>query len=317
MLRVTVRKERMRINTRTLAITATLLVAGGALTGCTQASEAADACVSPFASGALSKNVTVLGGFGEEPVVTIPQGFSFSDAQAHTVVRAEDRSHAITDRSVAMVNYALVESATGAVLESSQDFTNGQGNDIVLVAPGAEQGVFPGALECAAPGDRLVLTLSSDEAAMYSASLGAPADTALAVLVDVHSVQPVALQGATKQLPSGFPGVVVDETGQPGVVTAPGNTPTTTRVATRIEGEGQQIDAEDLLIGNILQVSWTGDLIENTHVTSPTWLGSEQSGDVPFREHLTGATVGSQVVVITPDDVHGAVVYIVDVLAAV
>lgn len=317
MLRVTVRKERMRINTRTLAITASLLVAGGALTGCTQASEAADTCVSPFSSGALSQNITVLGGFEEEPVVTIPQGFSFADAQAHTVVRADDRSQTITERSVAMVNYALVESATGTVLESSADFTNGQGNDIVLVDPEAEQGVFPGALACAAPGDRLVLTLSSDEAAMYSASIGAPADTALAVLVDVHSVQPVALQGSTKQLPSGFPGVVVDETGQPGVVTAPGNEPQTTRIATRVEGEGAQISADDLLIGNVLQVSWAGDLIENTHTTSPTWLGSEDSDDAPFREYLTGVTIGSQVVIIAPDEAHGAVIYVVDVLAAV
>lgn len=306
----------MRIRTAPVVVAAIALLATGSLTACSQPATT-NACEPTLESGALSKNVTVLGGFGTEPTISIPNDITVPSAQVTTIDAAEDRSGQITEPSVVSMNYALYESSSGGVLEQSEDFTSGQGGDFIPVLDEPGQGSIPDGLLCAAPGDRLVVVFSPEESEMISGSIGAPADTSIIGVVDVHAVTPYNLPGRAKVLPTGFPGVVTNNEGRPGVVVAPGQAPSKTRVATRIEGPGASISEEDRVIANVLTVDWNGTPLSNTWDSTPTMLiNGEDGNNHPVREHLNGQAVGSQVVVITPDAEGTTTVNVVDILAA-
>lgn len=309
----------MRTTTASLATACAALLGAGLLTGCSQTTTHESDCEAPFSSGALSKTVQVLGEFGTSPDVTFPDSVSYEGAQAYIAHRADNRSEEITERSIVTLNYKLIESSTGTVLDESDSFTDGRGHDMVQVDPDAEQSVFPGGLLCAAPGDRVILTLSPEEAESFAGTIDSDEDEQLALIVvtDIHDVRPINNPGKAVNLPSGFPGVVTDDEGQPGIVTAPGAAPTTTRVAERIKGDGEEITAESTLVGNVLSVTWDGRLLENSYAEIPQFLGNAENTDTPVRAHLNGARVGSQVVVITPDEEGSAVISVVDILAAV
>ena len=309
----------------TSTVFATAALTGVALlTGCS-AQASADACEPTFRSGALSEHVSVLGEFGTEPTVNIDESFTYGGAQAQIIHRAADRSEAITGPSVVSLNYMIVESGTNEVMASSASFSNGVGNDLVPVNPGPDQSVFPGGLECAAPGDRVVLTLAPEEVAAITGTHPSASSTAYAFVVDVHDVQPVALDGKARVLPAGFPGVVRDDTGQPGVIATPNDPPSETRAAASIEGDGPEITEDSFVVGNVLQVTWDGwrqtgnqlvrEPIRNTFPTGPVEIGAAEGAQLDMREALNGFTVGSEVVVITPDEEYGATVWVVDILS--
>lgn len=316
----------MRSSQASVAVMATALVGFGLLTGCAQQS-IVDTCTPTYGSGAVSENVTVLGTFGTEPTVSIAEGFTYNSAQAHFLEKAEDRTNAVTSPALVSINYMIVASGTNEVIAQSSSFSNGQGNDVVAVSPGSQQSVFPAGLECAAPGDRLVLTLSPEEVFAITGVANSEEQPAYAIVVDVHNVQPMSVDGRVQTLPAGFPSIVVNEHGQPGVVSTPNDPPTDTRAATRIMGDGAVITDDTYVVANVLQVSWDGwrtsgnrqtrEPIMNTFTSGPVDLGSTEAAQYSIREALTGFTVGSQVVVIVPDEQHGAVVSVVDILAGV
>lgn len=303
------------MRTRFASLSLAAVLSGVMLTGCSSA-PAPDHCEPRLTSGALSSNVQVNGGFDSAPDIKIPQGFTFGNSQVTFTERAADRRQAIQSDSVATVNFALFESASGQIIEQNEGFGTGTGTSFVPVRPGEEQGAFLDALECAAPGDRLVAVFSPAEAQAISGRIGAPPETALVILVDVHAVQPVKVQGSPRALPFGFPSVVTDETGQPGIVSTPEPAPTTVKVATRITGSGPVVKASDNIVANSMQVTWLGRLVDNSWPTGPTFIGNEESPLSAVREHLTGQTVGSQVIVLVPSDTGSADIHVVDILAA-
>lgn len=329
--RVAARKDFMRTTKAQIALAGAALLGAGLLTGCSQQASAAETCEAPYASGALSKNVSVLGDFGSDPVVNVPEGFTYSSAQSYTVHKAKNRENAVTEPSFVSLNYAVFEAGNPEPLMKSQSFTDDRGYELMAVVPDAEQAVLPGGLICAAPGDRVVLTLSPEEAEMLSGGQTGQAgnpDAAYAVLVDVHDVQPIALDGKAKDLPAGFPGVVSNADGQPGVIATPAEAPTEVRKATRIESDGDEITAETSAVVNMMQVTWDGwrdeggsrtrtPLVNTFAEQGPVEIGSEAQNQEPVRAALTGAKVGSQVVVIVPDDEYGATIYVVDILSGV
>lgn len=298
------------MRTRTVTVVLTALTLAGGLTACTQAA-AYDLCENPLQNGALSSNVTTLGGFGEEPVVSFPSDVLARNAQLSVLVAAEDRADAVVEDSIVSVNYAAYDSVSGALVERSEDFTDGRGGDLIPVRPGTEQSTLVASLECAAPGDRLVAVLSPEESAMMT---GDPA-AAIVVLMDVHSVAPMRATGASQVLPTGFPGVVSNETGRPGVVVAPGPAPSGTRTAARIVGAGDTVTEQDNVIGHVLNVGWAGDLVSSTWDQGPQALGIDGDGATALRTALTGHPVGSQVVVLHEGEDSSTSIYVVDILA--
>src|SRR5699024_10625554 len=99
---------------------------------------------------------------------------------------------------------------------------------------------------------------------------------------------------------------------QPGVIATPNDPPSETRAAVRIEGSGPEVTDESFVVGNMMQVTWNGwrqqgsgmvrEPLMNTYPTGPLEIGTTESAQQEIREALNGFTVGSQVVVIVPDE---------------
>ncbi|HUH52790.1 MAG TPA: hypothetical protein VLZ31_01945 [Microbacteriaceae bacterium] len=297
-----------------------IVITGGAmlmtLAGCATSSLTAT-CEPVLSDGALVKNVSVLGGFGTEPNISIPQGFTVGAAQSSIIDKNEARTPVADKDSVLTINFALFDSATGAPFEQSESFVTGNGHDFVPVINGISQGSFLDSLECVSPGDRVLMAFAAEEAEAIVGSLSLPTGTNVIGLVDVHQVTPVMRDGKVRNLPSGFPGVITNDTGQPGVVLVPGNPPAEPKAAVRVEGSGNTVQDSDAVVANLMQVSWEGELIDNTWDTSgPRYLGASEDGIHDIRVAITGAKVGSQMVYIQPNGDNSASIYVVDVLAA-
>ena len=278
---------------------ATLLIAG--LTGCgAQQSQASD-CLAPMSSGALSNNVTVLGEFGTAPEVSVPKDIEISETQRTIVSEAEDRSRVAEEGSLVSVNMAFFDAASGDQLYASPVFS-GQGTspEFLLVAKDTANPLSEG-VRCAAAGDRVVLAIAPEEGAEIAAQLGGTADSAVVAVLDVVTTSPLAANGAVQGLPSGYPAVVTNDEGRPGIVLPPREAPEGISSASRIVGDGAKVTAENNVVGQVLSVGWDGEQRTNTWESGLVALGTEeqiaQSG-FTFRGELTGKTVGSQVVII-------------------
>lgn len=288
---------------------ATLVFAG--LTGCAAPISDADACLAPLAPGALSESVRV-GDLGDGlPEVSMDSGVQILNAQRSVIEAGTDRTTVAADGTIVAANLAYFDAGSGEMLESSPGFGTGAAGELFLAS--AEGGPVLQGILCAAPGDLLAIALPAD---LSAGAVDTP-EASLVVLVEVVDVHPAAATGALRALPSGFPAVVTDESGRVGMVLPPQQPPTGTEHAARILGNGAEVTADSMVIGNVLTVGWDGTQIKNTWESGPENLGAEsqvaESG-ASFRAALTGYPVGSQVVVIEGGD-GSPRVSVIDILA--
>ena len=294
---------------------AALLIAG--LTGCSAQQAAQADCDPAYAPGSLSDGVTVLGEFGELPEVKIPEDAKISKAQRTVVSEAEDRGTLAVDQSLVSVNMTFFDSATGDQLYASPALQNaGQSPEFLLLSKDQEN-PLSAAAECAAPGDRVVLALDPEQSSQLVAQLGGEQGSSLVGVIDVVDARPLAAQGPARGLPNGFPAVVTNDDGRPGLVLPPSDAPAGTTAATRIQGDGEKVAADDNVIGQVLTVGWDGQVRQNTWESGLIALGTEeqvsQSG-FTFRTELTGQKVGSQIVVVENVEGGSPQVSVVDIL---
>lgn len=293
---------------------AALLIAG--VTGCSAQQAALADCAPTMKPGALSDNVVVLGEFGQAPQVSVPKDSEIVSTQRTIVAEAADRSKIAAEQTLVGVNMAFFDATNGDQLYQSPGFAAaGQAPELLLVSEEMSNPLSE-AVRCAAVGDRVVLALSPEEGAQLAGQLGGDPGASLVGVLDVVTATPLASKGAVRGLPQGYPAVVTDETGQPGVVLPPRAAPEGISSAVRIAGDGAEIGADNNVIAQVLSVGWDGQISQNTWAEGPAALGTEdqvaQSGNT-FRAELTGKTVGSQVVVV--ENVDGAArVVVVDIL---
>ncbi|NLA66015.1 MAG: hypothetical protein GX862_08890 [Leucobacter sp.] len=296
---------------RVLPILAVSLLAGAALTGCTTAGAAnssADLCVPGIGPGALRDSVRISGDNAETFRVGSLADADLLNSERSLTVAADDRSAVAGEGSIVTGTLAYVDAATSAVLRNSPEFMQGGGTEVFLASSGD---VFSASLLCAAPGDVVSVVLSEQDSAGFNYMGGK-----LLLIAEITDVSGVAAEGRAQALPSGFPAVTTDADGRPGVVLPPQEAPADSRDAARIKGTGEVVAAEQIVIGNVLSVNWSGDVQQNTWQTMVMSFGSEEATQSRFRAALTGYPIGSQVVVIDAGE-GGAVVHVVDILAAV
>ncbi len=292
----------------------TLLLAG--LTGCgAQQAPSAD-CAPTLEPGALSDNVTVLGEFGDVPEVSIPEDIEILSSQRTIVDEAEDRSVVAGEDTLASVNMAFFDAASGEQLYASPAFASGDEAPEFLMVAKDMANPLSEAVRCAAPGDRVVLAMSPADSAQIAAQLGGTPDASVVGVIDLVEAAPLVAQGSARGLPSGYPAVVTNDEGRPGVVLPPREAPAGVSSAERIIGDGDEVSAQDDVVAQVLSVGWDGEQRLNTWDTGLVALGTEeqieQSG-YTFRGELTGKTVGSQVVIVENRDGDAQVV-VVDIV---
>lgn len=295
------------------ALTAVLLAGG--LAACTSSGAASDAadCVSPLQPGALSESVKLSGETSADLTATMSSDFSIINAQRSIVRASEDEGGRVaTADSIVAANFAYFDSSTGELLQADPSF--GTGGADSLFNPSEESSDLVAGVICARAGDWVAIALSPEESeasGVFEGSL-----VAVAEIVEVFEGR---ASGSLRLLPSGFPAVTTDETGQPGVVLPPQDAPSETVSAVRIQGKGAPVEADQTIVGHVLTVSWDGSVLTNSWNTGWQSFGTEaqmQESSITYRDQLTGHPVGSQVVVIEPNDGNPRV-SVIDIVAVV
>lgn len=291
-----------------------LLIAG--VTGCSAQQAAAD-CTPLMQSGALSDSVEVGGGFQAAPTISVPEDVEITTSQRTVIDEASDRAVVANEKSIVGVNMTFFDAASGTQIYQSPAFGSSDSPEFLLIDE-AQANPLSESVRCLAPGDRAVLALGPTESAQLAAQLGGAAESGLIGVIDVETVSPLAVQGKVKGLPNGYPAVVTNEDGRPGVVLPPRVAPAGTTAAVRIQGEGATVSDQNNVIAQVLEVGWDGVERTNSWNTGVMGLGNEeqiaQSG-FTYRTALTGQQVGSQVVVVENVEGGSPRVLVIDILA--
>lgn len=301
----------------------TVAVSAAVLTGCSSTDVVEvdrGECAPSLGAGALSDSVVVLGGFGTEPEVSIPTDTEIPVSQ-RSIVDASGvtpGARVAENDTIASVNFAFYDQATGDKLFSSAGFGGkSDGKEFFVLA---EEMLNPlsAAVQCAVPGERVVLAMSPQDALPLRQQLGGTADSALVAVMDVEGVSGFKAEGRSKGLPNGFPAVVTDETGQPGLVLPPRDAPVGMKSGVRVVGDGEEVTEDERLLVQMFAVSWDGSVLTNTWASGgPQLMPGEVEAaaqGLTFRTELTGKKIGSQVVI--TEGGENARVVVLDILAA-
>ncbi len=273
-----------------------LLLAGA--TGCS-AQAAADNCAPTLKPGALSDGVEVSGTFGEEPSITVPEDVRAQVSQRTAVVSSDDRDELAEDDGFVLANVAYFDSSTGEAVGQSGPFDANRASRFVMLG----QDPLGAGLECTAAGDRTLVVLSPEETEAYAQTMNLQVESGSSVIavVDTVGVGETSARGTERGLPQGFPAVVTDEHGNPGVVLPPQGFSDGTRTAVRIEGKGAKVGADDTVLVHALGVDGEGEVFANTREQgTPIPIFDEETAPADgydFRDQITGVPVGSQLVI--------------------
>ncbi|UBH06153.1 hypothetical protein K8P10_001664 [Leucobacter sp. Psy1] len=314
----------MRRRTVPAVSAAVLLLAG--VTGCSASGAAADDCDAAFGPGAMSSSTEVTGGAGQAPEVVIPEGVVVEQSQRSIVsdTSEDDRDDARVagDDTLVAVNLALYDSGSGEELMASPSWDADRGASFVLIDPEMDNPLAE-SLRCAVAGDRVVAAFDAEDSVLLAGQGGIGEGDSIVGVIDVVNVDELVASGKAKNLPSGFPAVVTDDTGRPGVVLPPRPAPDGSRAADRIVGDGPEVEADDAVIAQVLAVGWDGtvDPQNNSWDTmagqgGPKPIGTEDdiaASGATYRAELTGHTVGSQVVIVEGGE--NARVVVVDIVS--
>lgn len=276
-------------------------------------------CTAILGAGAVSDSTVVLGGFNTVPEVSIPKDTVVTVTQRSIIDSsgvAQDPALA-DEETIASTNFAIFDQASGEQLFSSSGFADADDSNEFFIVSEANMNPLSEAVRCAAPGERVVLAMSPADAQGLQSQIGGTPGSGMVAVIDVEAVSGFSAEGATKGLPNGFPAVVTDSEGNPGIVLPPRDAPTGLNSAVRIQGTGVEVTAESSVLIQILVVDWEGSVVSNTRdMGGPQQLLNEtesEASGLNFRGELTGKQVGSQVVVTEGGD--SARVMVIDILA--
>lgn len=296
------------------AVTAALALT--ALTGCAQHADPREDCVTPLGPGALSDGVEI----GSDGGIRVTGSSDILNAQ-RTVLKSGDTNTLSVPGSVVTVDLRAYDAASGELLQELENSPYvalpadllPDVEEMMSTSDISLQYLLATSLLCSAPGDTLVVAMTPQQS--RASQIGA---NATIIVFDVLEVFSDRAEGASRGLPNGFPAIAINEAGRPGVVLPPRAAPDEVRVAPSIVGKGEDLTADQSAIGHVLTVSWDGTVRRNTWEKGMAVFGTEENPneDFTFREYLTGYPVGSQVVILDPND-GDPLVYVVDVIAVV
>ncbi|MCR8669707.1 FKBP-type peptidyl-prolyl cis-trans isomerase [Agrococcus sp. HG114] len=292
------------MRTRPLSIAA-LLVAAAGLTACQAPAGSLDGCTPLLQPGAATDQVSV-DASAEVPEATFEIPLVSDGAQAQVHGGAGERAE---EGATVDADYIVYSGKTGDIITTSYavDGSPARPSNALRVAAGAES-VLAQAVECAAPGSRVVLTTTIGEVYGPAASSEAldltPADTAVVVL-GVSDVRPGRAEGNPKPGQQGMPAIALAPNGQPGV-TFPGSpAPAELTVMQSIEGTGPEVAEGDTVLLHYTGIIWeTEEVFDSSwEKGSPTEMTIDDANLIPgFVDAVVGQPVGSQVVVSIPQE---------------
>jgi len=303
---------------KTSAALAALSLAVLALTGCTAApTSGAGACDRPDGSTDLRDAVSVDGEIGGRTDVDLFTPLKAPTSSVADLVVGDGR--AVTgDGQAMLLQLAIYDGSTGEKIydEPFDEATTAP----ITIRQWADRvpGLAP-ALECVTEGSRVVAALSAEDfGAQNAQAFGIDDDGSAVFVVDVVDVFLSQAEGALRFNDArNMPTVVRAPDGTPGVIIPDVDAPTSQTVQTLIEGDGEELSADQKPLVNFTAVGWDDKKVLRTTWGDAPILTLDQMAP-PIAEALVGHTVGSQVLVVVPQtDGSPAMAFVVDILGAV
>lgn len=288
-----------------VAIAAAALV-GAALTGCSAAS-AAETCWDP---GEATSQVKVSGEFAQTPDVSFPTPLYAEHSQSATAIEGDGME--LTGSEVVMLDWSIFNGRTGKQIDVSDYDGAEQALDPTKLFPGMTD-----AISCHTVGSRVVATVTPEDGLGDKGNpiIGVDGDDTLVLVIDIEKAFPSRATGtAVPVVQSGLPSVVTAPDGTPGLTIPNSAPPSDAKHALLKRGSGPELTSSSTALVQVQQASWTSQSI-----TQSTWDNGTPStvtvGEAPaeLKKALTGATVGSQVIAVVPED-DDASIFVIDVL---
>lgn len=255
-----------------------------------------------------AKKVQVTGEFGKEPKVSVPAGLNSKKFESAEVIKGT--GPVIHGNEEVVVDFTLYNATTGKKIQGTK--YDGATPAVLHLLPSAAAGPdYCSALAGAHQGSRVVYYMPAllTHAGKGIPSLGVGAKDSIIFVFDIRAVALPRATGAAQPAQNGFPAVVTDKDGVPGIVLphTPAPTLKTTEVATLIKGAGPVVHKGDKIIVHYSGMVWADG---NTSLFDSSW---QKEGREPFSSPLNdtslikgwvkaldGQTVGSQVLAVIP-----------------
>lgn len=246
--------------------------------------------------------IDVTGEFGRRPQVAFDPPVEITHPGTSTVIPGEGKT--LEEGDPVLVAYVALSASTGEVLDESY------------------------------AREPRSLTLTSDAGPLYEELLGVQEGTRLlslsqgtigrpdpvVVVYDVLHTQAWGEEVEPADDASSLPQVTRGEGGRPEVEIPDTDPPSQLRILTLIRGEGPQVQEGGSLTAQYSTVEWSsGEELDSTWEDELTPPAIPLTGRIPaWQDGLSGATVGSQIMIIAPpEDAFGSdsVVFVIDILA--
>lgn len=281
-----------------LIVSAALVVG---LSACSTSSASDPSCTPLAESGSAVDKVKVTGGFGELPTAEFPTPLTASKTERKILVEG-DGAPALPGGAVTL-DFSIYNGETGEILGQTKydgtDLQTSSLDDTSLI-----HGLVA-TIQCAKAGSQIVSVIAPtdllDQNGQPVGDLGK--DTTLVVVADLVSTSLARANGKDQPAQDGFPAVVLDANGVPGVTVPKTKAPTELKVEVLKKGDGPVVQA-----GGSVTVHYTGVLWSDGTVFDSSWSRKSPAtfslnGVVPgFAQALEGQTVGSQIVAIIPPE---------------
>lgn len=295
--------------TRPLTAVAATALLTGLLAGCTGVF--GGGCESPVDPGDASRAVSASGEVGSAPAVRFPTPLIAREAQ-RTVLEQGDGQE-VDAGDVVRASYAYYDGETGEAIADGK---------ILYRATDAERAIGE-SLDCLGVGSRVVVVGPAGEV------LKAANDEAEQTVVAVIDIEAVHLGKAdgVNQLPlDGMPTVVTAVDGTPGLALGYQAEVTEARTATIKAGGGATVEEGDSVVLHARSFTWSSATATTARLGGiDSWTSGtpylfapsvETMGDENLVAAIIGSTVGSQLLVVIPDEdgEGGATAYVFDIL---
>jgi FKBP-type peptidyl-prolyl cis-trans isomerase len=288
-----------------------VLVAAGfvAVTaGCSSIAEPSS-CDPISTSGDASALISATGAIGSAPEVSFPTPVLTEKLQ--TSVLTEGDGDTLYPGQTADIQASLYIGATGDQLTA----TDYDPSNPVRLTVGDENSAMAQSLQCQTVGSRAATVLTVEE--MYGAgqldpSLGLSDSDTLILVTDIGASYLGRADGDLQSLKSGFPSVVTAPDGTPGITLPNQDAPTDLMITDIRTGDGATVEDGDKVIVHYTGVLWTEETVFDSsweRSQPSTFEVVEMTNDDPatglvpgLYEALNGATVGSQVIAVIPEE---------------
>ncbi len=295
----------MRKQTALIATTGVLLLS---LTACSSPGATMADCEPVVSAGPASDLITVDGAFGTAPDVDFPTPLK-TDTTERSEIIAGSGDPVVNGQKI-QIDLSVFNGTTGEAIEESA--YDGSTLASFVLNENTIAGLTDG-LTCTQVGSRVVLAVSPDDAfgpQGGNEAIGVAATDSIVFVVDVVKSYLTRADGAPQAPEAGFPSVVLDDSGTPGITVPAGDAPTDLEISVLKKGAGESVEE-----GDPVTVHYTGVLWETGAVFDSSWEagqpaefvaadGAQTQGGVisGFADALIGQTVGSQIIAVIPPD---------------